>query len=188
MLHISLPLPMLFLPWITSARYKWVTLRKRRSSPAVMRAMRNICDGVCVRSAKIEKRSRAGRARLNGAAGKHWDSRPFVCFVWINGRRGQRASKHRETLCRQAPERPAGRWIDCFVELKELKKRCSANWHNSRDDGRPRAFTRPAGIQLADSLPSSFSSSLISLLRSSCGPLLECRFPVAPVIAPFSSS
>jgi hypothetical protein len=26
MLYISLPLPMLFLPWVTSGEYKWITL------------------------------------------------------------------------------------------------------------------------------------------------------------------
>src|SRR5674476_1296841 len=30
MLYISLPLPMLFLPWVTSDKYKWVTLTERR--------------------------------------------------------------------------------------------------------------------------------------------------------------
>src|SRR5271165_2216280 len=32
MLYISLPLPILFLPWVTSGEYKWVTLAERRSS------------------------------------------------------------------------------------------------------------------------------------------------------------
>jgi hypothetical protein len=26
MLYISLPLPMMFLPWVTSDKYKWITL------------------------------------------------------------------------------------------------------------------------------------------------------------------
>jgi hypothetical protein len=30
MLYISLPLPIMFLLWVTSGEYKWVTLAKRR--------------------------------------------------------------------------------------------------------------------------------------------------------------
>jgi uncharacterized LabA/DUF88 family protein len=54
MLYISLPLPMLFLPWVTSDRYKWGTLAERRSKASKFMTFVHKC-GYKIRTKKVKR-------------------------------------------------------------------------------------------------------------------------------------